>query len=44
MHEHELILNAILAEDEAALKEAITIHIESARTSIGLILKVNKMF
>jgi len=41
--EHQAILDAILTEDEDALKEALTIHITNAKTAIGLILKVDKI-
>lgn len=41
--EHESILNAILSEDEEALKEALRIHIYNAKRAIGLILKVDKI-
>lgn len=41
--EHETILNAIVAKDETALKEALTTHIYNAKRAIGLILKVDKI-
>jgi len=41
--EHEAILNAILSEDEEALKEALTVHSYNAKRTIGLILKVNEI-
>lgn len=43
VREHEAILNAIKSEDEAALKEAVTIHQQNAKRAVGLILRVNKM-
>ncbi|MBZ4646869.1 MAG: hypothetical protein JG777_2358, partial [Clostridia bacterium] len=41
--EHEAILNAILSQDEQALKEAVTTHILNSKRTIGLILKVDRM-
>ncbi|SNS17540.1 DNA-binding transcriptional regulator, GntR family [Anaerovirgula multivorans] len=41
--EHQVILDAILSQDEDALKEAIRVHIYNAKTAIALILKVYKI-
>ncbi|WP_094551620.1 GntR family transcriptional regulator [Petroclostridium xylanilyticum] len=41
--EHEAILNAILSQDEQALKEAVTTHILNSKRTVGLILKVDRM-
>ncbi len=41
--EHLVILDAILAADEVALRDALTAHIMNAKTAIGLILKVDKI-
>nr|WP_281350091.1 FCD domain-containing protein [Alkalibaculum sporogenes] len=41
--EHEIILNAILSEDEQALRDALHLHIDNAKQAVSLILKVDKM-
>lgn len=41
--EHEAILNAILSEDEEALKKTLKTHINNAKTAVRLILKVYKI-
>ena len=41
--EHESILNAILSEDEGALRDALTVHNYNAKKTIDLILKVNNI-
>lgn len=41
--EHSAILDALLAEDEVALREALITHITNAKTAIGLILKVDNI-
>ena len=41
--EHEAILNAILSEDEEALREALRTHNRNSKKTIGHILKVDKI-
>ncbi len=41
--EHEMILQAIFNEDEAALREALTVHMLNAKHAVGLILKVDQI-
>lgn len=43
VREHELILEAILSEDEESLKKAMQLHYENSKKAIGLILKVHQM-
>lgn len=41
--EHEMILQAILDEDEQGLRQALTTHMLNAKHAVGLILKVDQI-
>ncbi|MDF2950633.1 MAG: GntR family transcriptional regulator [Anaerocolumna sp.] len=43
VEEHRQILQAILNQDEAGLRQALITHMENAKNAIGLILKVDNM-